>query len=47
MRLVAGCTDGQVAVFDALSLGKVCSFDAVQGEDSGVGDGVDSGAGVG
>ena len=43
MRLVAGCTDGQVVVFDALSLGKVCSFDAVQGEDSGVGDGAEVG----
>lgn len=33
MRLVVGCTDGQVVVFDALSLNKICSFDAVQGDD--------------
>ena len=29
MRLIVGCTDGQVAIFDALSLARICSFDAV------------------
>ena len=42
MRLVVGCTDGQVAVFDALSLNKICSFDAVQGDDDGDEDMTDS-----